>query len=119
MKLLVKPVGEEPKLWEVKKIDLDVMKEVIGGGYVQCVPLGAWYPKLEGIDCWMDEEGKLQAGWVAKINFSLLHPETEEVHDVVVGNSFFTVTDEEGDALPLSDEQVKLVCEVLKWKSPC
>jgi hypothetical protein len=81
------------------------------GGYIECVSL----PSV-GIDMWVDEEGKLaEVGYVNAFGTILMQEEygtdlNGPLVDIVVGTVIFTGgTDEEGETLGLSPEQVEFL----------
>jgi len=69
------------------------------GGWIQCVPLGE-------LDLWVNEEGKLD-GLEHNPIATALWIDTYGNTDRIVGNAVFTSgTDDEGNTLGLSEEQI-------------
>lgn len=71
---------------------------------IECV----YIPALSehGVDLWVNEEGKFNG---CRPNFQI-----HDGQDIVMGPVFFAATDEEGDTIGLTDEQVTVVENWLK-----
>ena len=81
----------------------ETIKEAVEG-WVQCVPLGE-------LDLWVNEEGKLES-LPFNVTATGLWEDIYNKTDIIVGNAVFTSgTDDEGNTLGLSDEQVKYLLE--------
>ncbi len=80
-------------------------------GWIQAVPLD---DNLEGITLWVNEEGKLNNlpyNPLATILWEMSYGFT----DVICGTAVLTGgTDDEGETLPLTDEQVAKILAVVK-----
>ena len=76
--------------------------EDVGRAYIECV----YIPELgeHSVDLWVNEEGKLNG---SRPNFQIF-----DGQDTVMGPVFFASTNDEGDTVGLSDEQVAVV---RKW----
>lgn len=88
IRILLFPVGGPP---ETRDIDgsLESMQAVVGGGYIQFVPVA------QGLDLVCDEEGKL--------NGALPNRVVPELNDVIFGPFFVSASDDEGEARSLSE----------------
>ena len=90
MKIVVKKVGQKPKVKEING-ELHEMQEIVGG-YIECINI------VENILCVCNEEGKLMG---LPLNFAF-------GEDIIVGDVFFCVGGEE-DFESLSDDQIELL----------
>jgi Domain of unknown function (DUF3846) len=91
MKVVVKEVNKPMEVKEIENTLEDA--QALVGGYIEIVRLP------EGILLVLNEEGKLQG---LEANFKL-------GNDMIVGDVFFTKSDEEGDFVTLSDMEIALV----------
>ena len=79
-------------------------------GWIQAVPLAE---DLEGITLWVNEEGKMN-GLPYNQLATYLWEMSYGFTDVIVGNAVLTGgTDDEGETLPLTDEQVSKLVKLL------
>ena len=101
---------QKPKVEMVAK-GLSTMQALVTPGHldldrslIECV----YVPELadQGVDLWVNEEGKFNG---CKPNFSLFGG-----RDLAFGPVFFSSSDEEGETVGLSDDQVEFV---LDWLS--
>ncbi len=101
-------IGIEPKVEEIEK-GLSAMQALVTpehatAGLIECV----YIPELadeHGIDMYVNEEGKFNG---CKANFPIFGG-----RDIAFGPVFFSTADDEGEAVSLSDEQVKVVLAFL------
>jgi hypothetical protein len=117
MRVLTKQPGLSPNVEEVAS-GLESMQKMVGG-YIERIVLEAYWPAFEGssIDLYAHEESKMQEGWRERINFPLPHPDTGETFDVAVGDVFFCASDDEGESISLTDEQIALILETMGWST--
>lgn len=71
------------------------------GGYIEAIRVN------DSITIWINEEGKMIE---LEPNFYLVN-QFNEAYDMVVGNVFICGTDEEGDNISLTDEEVEEIKE--------
>ena len=90
MKIVVKKVGQKPKVKEING-ELHEMQEIVGG-YIECINI------VDNILCVLNEEGKLM-GLLPNFVFN---------GDIIAGDVFFCVGGEE-DFESLSDDQIELL----------
>jgi hypothetical protein len=88
---------------ELSALDYDSLSEAVGG-YLQVVHLRG---KFDGFAMYVNEEGKLNGLPVNDLATVVWEKSFGAFTDVIVGNAVLVnaVTDDEGDELPLSDEQ--------------
>lgn len=95
IKVLVKYPYKEAKVVTIENT-LKTKQEIVGG-YIEIVS----FPTVEGVDLVVNEEGKLDR---LEGNFWLPHHQ-----DCAVGPAIILAHDDEGDAIGLTDEQIKSV----------
>lgn len=94
--LLIRP-GHAPEVAVIEN-DLASFRAAVGGGYIECVQL------TDTVCLWCDEEGKLKGLQASRY--------VPELNDVVAGQFFLTgPSDDEGEALPLSDFDLRYYTE--------
>jgi hypothetical protein len=116
MKLLVLTNGK----FETKEItnELEDLQKIVGG-YIEVPFLTEIFTK-SGIDVIINEEGKFIEGLRPEI--AIVDKNTNRILDVVMGNCIFASHDEEGETIPLTEEQYKVVmrelhmCALLAYK---
>ena len=96
IRTVVKKPGLSPEVVEIAD-ELDHWKDIVGG-YLEAIPFGN-----DGIILWCNEEGKL-LGLPANI--------VTKYH-IIVGNVFFTRSDEYGEIGSLTEEDVKMLLSIL------
>lgn len=103
MKVLVLTNGN----FETKEItnELEDLQKIVGG-YIEIPFLTETFTK-NGIDVIINEEGKFIEGLRPEI--AVVDRNTNQVLDVVMGNCIFASHDEEGETIPLTEEQYKVV----------
>lgn len=83
----------------------------IVGGYIEFPFLGNKF-RDNTIDVIINEEGKFIEG--LKPEIAMVDRETKSILDIVYGNCIFASHDEEGNAIGLNDEQIKIIMEELQ-----
>lgn len=108
MKVLVLTDGK----FEAKEIanELEELQKIVGG-YIE-VPFLSETLTKSGIDVIINEEGKFIEGLRPEI--AIVDRETNQVLDVVMGNCIFASHDEEGETIPLNEEQQNVVIRELR-----
>lgn len=108
MKVLVLTNGN----FETKEItnELQDLQKIVGG-YIEVPFLTETFTK-NGIDVIINEEGKFIEGLRPEI--AIVDRNTNQVLDVVMGNCIFASHDEEGETIPLTEEQYKIVMTELQ-----
>ena len=108
MKVLVLTNGN----FETKEIanELEDLQKIVGG-YIEVPFLTETFTK-NGIDVIINEEGKFIEGLRPEI--AIVDRNTNQVLDVVMGNCIFASHDEEGETIPLTEEQYKIVMTELQ-----
>lgn len=108
MKVLVLTNGN----FETKEIanELEDLQKIVGG-YIEVPFLTETFTK-NGIDVIINEEGKFIEGLRPEI--AIVDRNTSQVLDVVMGNCIFASHDEEGETIPLTEEQYKIVMTELQ-----
>lgn len=108
MKVLVLTNGK----FETKEIanELEDLQKIVGG-YIEVPFLTETFTK-NGIDVIINEEGKFIEGLRPEI--AIVDRNTNQVLDVVMGNCIFASHDEEGETIPLTEEQYKIVMTELQ-----
>lgn len=108
MKVLVLTDGK----FEAKEIanELEELQKIVGG-YIE-VPFLSETLTKSGIDVIINEEGKFIEGLRPEI--AIVDRETNQVLDVVMGNCIFASHDEEGETIPLNEEQQNVVMRELR-----
>ena len=86
---------------EVETLGLKDMQDMVGG-LIECLHMGY------GVDCWLNDEGKLLG---LSPNFFLVN--SGSIIDVVCGDVFFASSNEEGETIGLTDEQVDWLLGIL------
>lgn len=108
MRVLVLKNG---KLQEKKiKNSLEELQSIVGG-YIEFPFLGNKF-RDNTIDVIINEEGKFIEG--LKPEIAMVDRETKSILDIVYGNCIFASHDEEGNAIGLNDEQIKIIMEELQ-----
>lgn len=80
-------------------------------GWIQCVDLDE---ALEGVTIWVNEEGKME-GLPYNALATLVWETSYGFTDVIVGNAVLTGgTDDDGETLGLTDEQVAKILALVK-----
>lgn len=87
--------------------------QYIVDGYIE-IPFISKKLYEEGIDIIVNEEGKL-IGLEPQI--AIVKKNTNKIVDWVKGNCIFASHDEEGNTIGLSDKQIKVVKEELKYEA--
>lgn len=108
MKVLVLTNGN----FETKEItnELQDLQKIVGG-YIE-VPFLSETLRENGIDVIINEEGKFIEGLRPEI--AIVDRNTNQVLDVVMGNCIFASHDEEGETVPLTEKQYKVVMQELR-----
>lgn len=108
MKVLVLTDGK----FETKEItnELEELQKIVGG-YIE-VPFLSETLRKSGVDVIINEEGKFIEGLRPEI--AIMDRETNQVLDVVMGNCIFASHDEEGETIPLNEEQQNVVMRELR-----
>lgn len=108
MKVLVLTDGK----FETKEItnELEELQKIVGG-YIE-VPFLSETLRKSGVDVIINEEGKFIEGLRPEI--AIVDRETNQVLDVVMGNCIFASHDEEGETIPLNEEQQNVVMRELR-----
>lgn len=111
MKVLVLTNGK----FETKKIanELEDLQKIVGG-YIEVPFLTETFTK-NGIDVIINEEGKFIEGLRPEI--AIADKNTNRILDVVMGNCIFASHDEEGETIPLTEEQYKIVMTELRMSA--
>lgn len=111
MKVLVLSDGK----FETKEItnELEDLQKIVGG-YIEVPFLTETFTK-NGIDVIINEEGKFIEGLRPEI--AVVDKNTNQVLDVVMGNCIFASHDEEGETIPLTEEQYRIVMTELRMVS--
>jgi hypothetical protein len=111
MKVLVLTNGN----FETKDIENDVAElQNIVGGYIEIPFLKDVFTK-NGIDVIINEEGKFIESLRPEI--AVADRLTGQVLDVIMGNCIFSSHDEEGEMIPLTEEQYKIVMTELQMSA--
>ena len=97
MRIVIKKVGQNPEVKEIKGT-LENLKEIVGG-YIECIDFG-----FANILMVCNEEGKLLR----------LPPNFAYMGDIIVGDVFFCSGGEE-DFESLNDDQVEFLMVVLNF----
>lgn len=92
------------------KNSLEELQNIVGG-YIEFPFLGNKF-RDNTIDVIINEEGKFIEG--LKPEIAMVDRETKSVLDIVYGNCIFASHDEEGNAIGLNDEQIKIIMEELQ-----
>lgn len=108
MKVLVLTDGK----FEAKEIanELEELQKIVGG-HIE-VPFLSETLRKSGVDVIINEEGKFIEGLRPEI--AIVDRETNQVLDVVMGNCIFASHDEEGETIPLNEEQQNVVMRELR-----
>jgi hypothetical protein len=111
MKVLVLTNGN----FETKKIanELEDLQKIVGG-YIEVPFLTETFTK-NGIDVIINEEGKFIEGLRPEI--AIVDKNTNRILDVVMGNCIFASHDEEGETIPLTEEQYRIVMTELRMSA--
>lgn len=101
-------IGIEPQVQEIEH-SLSAMQKLVTpehmtSGYIECVYMPELFDEHK-IDMYVNEEGKFNG---CKANFSIFGG-----RDIAFGPVFFSTADDEGEAVSLSNEQVKVVLAFL------
>lgn len=64
------------------------------------------------ISMWCDEENKLKDGWEERIQVAIM--KKGKILDVLAGDIIFSIDGPRGESYGLTDEQIKIVKDVLK-----
>ena len=99
--------GKSVTLFEKDNMKLKDMQNIVGG-YIEHVYANRNFEK-NNIDIWLNEKGKLE-----KLAPAIILKNGNEIVDVFVGTILFTSVNDEGETVPLNDEQIKIVSEELK-----
>lgn len=99
--------GKSITLFEKDNMKLKDMQNIVGG-YIEHVYANHNFEK-NNIDIWLNEEGKLE-----KLAPTIILKNGNEIVDVFVGTILFTSVNDEGETIPLNDEQIKIISEELK-----
>ena len=100
--VIITTQGEKSIVEFEKGNSYNLLRDTVGG-LIQCVTL----PHILGcVDMWLNEEGKvigLPQNPIATALWDDLYPDT----DFMVGDIILTQSDDEGDTIGLTDEQVQ------------
>ena len=96
MKAIIKEVGKQPKVEEIKN-DLETLQNLVGG-YIELVRMGG------GVGLIVNEEGKLNG---LPVNFPI-------GIDFVVGTAVFVAYGNDGEFTDLSEVQEQMVMNFLE-----
>jgi hypothetical protein len=91
MKAIIKEVGNQPKVEDIKN-ELETLQNLVGG-YLEVVNVGS------GVALVVNEEGKLED---LPANFPI-------GHDVIVGTAVFVAYGNGGEFTDLSEAQVQMI----------
>jgi hypothetical protein len=97
---------------ELPSLDYNTLSEAVGG-YIEIVHLRG---KFDGFAMYVNEEGKLNGLPMNDLATSIWEASFGALTDIIVGNAVLVnaETDDEGNELPLSEEQTKFVMDGLK-----
>ena len=95
MKAIIKEVGKQPKVEEIKN-ELETLQNHVGG-YIEIVSMGG------GVGLVVNEEGKLND---LPANFPI-------GRDVIVGTAVFVAYGNDGEFTDLTEEQVQMIMNFL------
>lgn len=90
-----------------KTIGWKPISDLLNGAFIEHVNYNRTL-RENNIDIWVDDCGKLEG-----LEPSVILMEDGEILDVLAGNVVFTSFDDEGNTLPLSEEQIKIIKDVL------
>ena len=95
MKAIIKEVGNQPKVEDIKN-ELETLQNLVGG-YIEVVSMGG------GVGLIVNEEGKLNG---LPTNFPI-------GRDVIVGTAVFVAYGNDGEFTDLSEAQVQMIMNFL------
>lgn len=98
--VIVEAGRPEIKIIEAWEHSLENLQQFVGG-YVQAIRI------TDSITMWMNEEGKLQG---LEPNFVMVNEGVTST-DTIVGNVLIAGTNQEGDDVSLTDQEIKLLQE--------
>ena len=98
--VLVEAGNPQIKIIDKWEHSLDTVQQFVGG-YIQPIRV------TNSITMWLNEEGKMQQ---LEPNFLFVNKEGTPL-DTVVGNVLIAGTDDEGDDISLTDEEIELLQE--------
>lgn len=104
LKILVYPVGSEPRVQEIEG-SLESMQQAVGGD-IQMVNLGAisGIDELAAYDLVCNEDGKIEG----------LEPNRSFAYDIIAGQFFITKVNSVGEEIPLTDDDIELITKYIK-----
>lgn len=105
MYLMYNAETEELEELAEKENTYDMISSAVGG----LIELAPTPRSLAGIDLWVNEEGKLMSLTPSMI----LLDDNKHLVDTFAGNIVFTRTNEDGETIPLTDDDAKLIKEEL------
>ncbi|MDF3555534.1 DUF3846 domain-containing protein [Bacillus cereus] len=98
--VLIEAGNPEIKIIEKWEHSLDTVQQFVGG-YIQPIRVN------DSVTMWMNEEGKMQQ---LEPNFLFVNKEGTPL-DTIVGNVLIAGTNDEGDDISLTDEEIELLQE--------
>lgn len=102
--ITISTTGEKALVEFTEETSYDTIRNAVGG-YIECICL----PSSKGIEMWVNEEGKL-LNLDQNPTGTALWNDNYDALDVTVGNIIITGgTDDEGETLGLTDEQITFV----------
>lgn len=107
-KVIIKRCNEEPKIEEVKEINLEYMQSVVDG-LIEIPYLSEYLYKL-GVDIVINEEGKINGLDPNMLVFN----NKMEIADVLMGDILFASSNDDGKSIGLSNEQIEGVMKIFK-----
>lgn len=118
-KILILTPEQNFKEVEVKGriVPYEVLRDSVGG----MIELYNFSHELEkrGIDCWVDEEYLLKGNGRNPDKYTFVEiSNNEKILNIVLGNMVFCKTNIEGESLPLNNEDIEYIKEILSFKVP-
>lgn len=106
MRIVYIEAGRRPEARTIKKSLKELQKMV--GGHIETI-----HPFNDTAVIVCNEEGKIKG---LPLNRGLIHPETEELYEIIAGNFFICDAPPDSDDFEsLSDEQVEMYMETFKY----
>ena len=120
--LELEPINLEYSTDDKERTELRAVQEAVGG-MIELLPF-MYFPELEGagIDCWINEEGKLLARDGDTIAPTVVFRNADKPNDIrnlvdiIFGPVVFTRHDEDGGFASLEEGDEKLISEALSIK---
>lgn len=97
--IILEAGNPEARVVEKFEHSLETLQQFVGG-YIEAVRVN------ESITIWINEEGKLRG---LDPNFNLIG--NGKPYDIVVGDAIFTGTDNEGETVSLTDQEIEEIKE--------